>query len=332
VPYLLSANPEDQELDGYPFTLPAVRTLGSIELSDVTLFVGDNGTGKSTIIEALAVAAGFNAEGGSRNLRFETFSTHSSLADYLTLGWNQRPRWGWFLRAETFYGVASHIHTDDDPESGVKAMFPDLHNRSHGESFLPLIESRMSSDGLYFLDEPESALSFHGQLRLLAIMLDAAEAGAQFVVATHSPVLMAFPRATIYEFGDDGANSARTTTSSPFNSGGTSSPHPTGFSATSSANRPHRASPVAHHSGSENPPSRLYGNTLVVPSCASNARMPSPRSRIWSSTRWASEAGLATLNSLPNSSTTRAEPEARVRRHAAVRCVHRSSGHRSAPH
>ncbi|MEZ5377649.1 MAG: AAA family ATPase [Acidimicrobiales bacterium] len=101
--------------------------------------------------------------------------------------------------------MASHIHADDDPESGVKALFPDLHNRSHGESFLTLIESRMSNDGLYFLDEPESALSFHGQLRLLAIMHDATEAGAQFVIATHSPVLMAFPHATIYEFGNDGA-------------------------------------------------------------------------------------------------------------------------------
>ena len=203
MPYLLSATVDNEVRDGYPFTLPAVAALASIEFDDMTVLVGDNGTGKSTIIEGLAVAAGFNAEGGSRNLLFETYSTHSDLAQHVTLRWTKQPRWGWFLRAETFYGMASHIHNDDG--FGVKAMFPDLHNRSHGESFLTLIESRMSNDGLYFLDEPESALSFHGQLRLLAIMHNAASSGAQFIVATHSPVLMAYPHATIYQLNSDGA-------------------------------------------------------------------------------------------------------------------------------
>ena len=94
--------------------LPAVRALRDIEFGSVTILVGDNGSGKSTIVEALAVAAGFNAEGGSRNLRFETYATHSDLAEQLVLRWERRPRWGWFLRAETFYGMASHVHADDD--------------------------------------------------------------------------------------------------------------------------------------------------------------------------------------------------------------------------
>ncbi len=213
VVYLLSAeaNTGSGAGDGYPFELPAVRALPDIEFAPVTVFVGDNGTGKSTLVEALAVAAGFNAEGGSRNLKFETFATHSALASSLRLRWSRRPRWGWFLRAETFYGMATHITLDDEVDAqgrpvGVAGMFPDLHHRSHGESFLSLIDSRMRADGMYLLDEPESALSFHGQLKLLATMHDACAEGAQFVIATHSPMLMAYPGARIYEFDDDGAH------------------------------------------------------------------------------------------------------------------------------
>ncbi len=142
VVYLVGAACKAGAGEGYSLSLPAVRALSGIEFAPVTVLVGDNGTGKSTVVEALAVAAGFNAEGGSRNLRFETYATHSDLADHLTLRWERRPKWGWFLRAETFYGMASHIHTDDDPMTGVKALFPDLHNRSHGESFLTLIRAR----------------------------------------------------------------------------------------------------------------------------------------------------------------------------------------------
>ncbi len=213
VVYLLSAALSDGsgEDDRYPFGLPAVRALPGIEFAPVTVFVGDNGTGKSTLVEALAVAAGFNAEGGSRNLQFETYATHSALASRLRLRWSRRPRWGWFLRAETFYGMATHITLDDEVDDGgrpvgVATLFPDLHHRSHGESFLTLIDSRMSDDGLYLLDEPESALSFHGQLKLLATMYDACAMGAQFVIATHSPMLMAYPGPRIYEFDDDGAH------------------------------------------------------------------------------------------------------------------------------
>jgi predicted ATPase len=107
--------------------------------------------------------------------------------------------------------MATHVTLDDEVDAhgrpvGVAGMFPDLHNRSHGESFLTLIASRMHADGMYLLDEPESALSFHGQLKLLATMHDACADGAQFVIATHSPMLMAYPGARIYEFDDDGAH------------------------------------------------------------------------------------------------------------------------------
>lgn len=200
--YLQKAAVDGDPSGDYPYGLPAVRALSGIDFAPVTVLVGDNGSGKSTVVEALAIAAGFNAEGGSRNLLFETYATHSDLADQLVLRWNRRPKWGWFLRAETFYGMASHIHED----SGLLQIFPDLHHRSHGESFLTLIESRMTGDGLYFLDEPESALSFHGQLKLLAAIDGAVAAGAQFIVATHSPVLMALPGAVIYEFDGQGAH------------------------------------------------------------------------------------------------------------------------------
>lgn len=186
----------------YPHNLAAVRALPDIELGQTTILVGDNGSGKSTLVEALAVAAEFNAEGGSRNLMFETHATHSALADDLDLTWHKRPRWGWFLRAETFYGMATHIERD----TWLKPTFPDLHARSHGESFLEIIDAKMQSDGLFFLDEPESALSFHGQLKLLSVMHQASLDGAQFVLATHSPILMSFPGARIFELDDDGAH------------------------------------------------------------------------------------------------------------------------------
>ncbi|MGI9028641.1 MAG: AAA family ATPase [Ilumatobacteraceae bacterium] len=193
----------DAPTAGYPFELAAVRQL-DLEFGAVTVIVGDNGSGKSTIVEALAIGAGFNAEGGGRNLQFETLATHSELHRHVELRWRQRPQWGWFLRAETFYGMASYIARDDDARAGVAALFPDLHGRSHGQSFLELIQSRFSSPGLYVMDEPESALSFHGQLQLLRFIHDGVAGGAQFVLATHSPLLMRAGGGVIYELADDG--------------------------------------------------------------------------------------------------------------------------------
>lgn len=195
----------DPPSEGYPFDLPAVRHLEAIPFDQVTILVGDNGTGKSTIVEAIAINAGFNPEGGSRNLQFGTYSTHSPLFEYLEVTSGHLPHWGWFLRAETFYGMATHIATDD-PHYGVRAMFPDFHGESHGESFIDLALSRFTRQGLYVLDEPESALSLQGQLKLLRIMHDGCAEGSQFIVATHSPVLMAFPCATIVELDEEGAH------------------------------------------------------------------------------------------------------------------------------
>jgi predicted ATPase len=193
---------ESLDDDHYAFQLAAVRDLGSIDFGPVTILAGPNGSGKSTVIEALAVAAGFNPEGGSRNLNFDTHATHSSLHEHLTLEWDTRPRWGWFLRAETYYGMASHITNDNDPYAGVAALFPDLHARSHGESFLALAESRFTGAGLYLFDEPESALSIQGQMALVTMMAESLQAGSQFIIATHSPLLMAYPGARIYEFDE----------------------------------------------------------------------------------------------------------------------------------
>lgn len=184
----------------YAFDLAAVTMLDRLELGTVTVLAGPNGSGKSTVVEALAVAAGFNPEGGSRNLVFNTHDTHSELNEHLTLEWSRRPRWGWFLRAETYYGMASHITNDNDPYAGVAKMFPDLHGRSHGESFLSLAQSRFTGTGLYLFDEPESALSIQGQMALVAIIDESVRQGSQFIIATHSPLLMAYPGATIYEF------------------------------------------------------------------------------------------------------------------------------------
>jgi predicted ATPase len=203
--FLHSLEPRaDSPREGYPYDLPAVRQIRRFRFGQVTLLVGDNGSGKSTITEAIAVKAGFNAEGGGRNLRFSTFASHSDLHKHVELAWNRRPRWGWFLRAETFYGMATHITNDDDPQSGIATMFGAFHSESHGESFLDLALSRFMGEGLYILDEPESALSVQGQLTLLRLIHESCREGSQFIVATHSPLLMAYPSALIYLLDEDG--------------------------------------------------------------------------------------------------------------------------------
>ena len=191
----------DQEAEAadYPAGLAAVDTIEWIEFGAVTVLTGDNGTGKSTIVEAIAVAAGFNAEGGSRNLQFATQDTHSSLADELVLEWERTPRWGWFLRAESFYGMATHIEADPY----LVDTFPRFHHRSHGESFLDLAAARFTGAGLYILDEPESALSIQGLIALASVMSDSLAKGSQFIVSTHSPFLMAFPGARLYNLDRD---------------------------------------------------------------------------------------------------------------------------------
>jgi predicted ATPase len=196
----------DADLSRYPFTLPVVaglRRAGRLELDPaVTFLAGDNGTGKSTLVEAIAVAAGFNPEGGSANFRFSTRATESALGEHLRLARGiGKPRTGFFLRAESFYNVATEIE-----RLGVLDGYGgrSLHERSHGESFLDLAVHRFGPCGLYLLDEPEAALSVHGCLAMLARIRDLAEAGSQFVVATHSPILLAVPNARILEINASG--------------------------------------------------------------------------------------------------------------------------------
>ena len=200
----------------YPFALPAVAHLECLAFPQpVTFFIGENGSGKSTLLEAIAVALGFNAEGGSRNFRFGTRESHSDLHAYLRPARGvRRPRDGFFLRAESYYNVATEIESLDSIPSTAPPIAPAygpraLHEQSHGESFLALIEHRFRGGGLYFLDEPEAALSPMRQMALLSRLHDLVEARSQFIVATHSPILLAYPGATIYEFGPGGPRSIR---------------------------------------------------------------------------------------------------------------------------
>ncbi|MBA2472960.1 MAG: AAA family ATPase [Pseudonocardiales bacterium] len=197
----------------YPFTLPVVAWLarsGGLDLAPgVTFLVGENGTGKSTLVEAVASAAGFNAEGGSQNFRFATRASESALGNHLILSWGTRkPRTGFFLRAESYYNVATEIERlDQDP--GSPPLLPAYggrspHDRSHGESFLDLVIHRFGPAGLYLLDEPEAALSVRGCLAVLARMAELVEQGCQLLVATHSPILLALPAASILEIAEDG--------------------------------------------------------------------------------------------------------------------------------
>jgi predicted ATPase len=184
----------------YPFSIPAIRELDELRFdSPVTCFIGENGTGKSTLLEAIAIVMGFNPEGGSKNLRFATRPSHSDLHEYLQpVRSGARPRDGYFLRAESFYNVATAAD-----EYGVNPFYggDSLHAQSHGESFMALVLHRLKGRGLYLFDEPESALSPTRQLSLMAAMSQLIERGSQFVMATHSPILLGYPGARILQFG-----------------------------------------------------------------------------------------------------------------------------------
>jgi predicted ATPase len=194
--------------DHYPFTLPLVRHLvqtGGLAIpSGVTFVVGENGSGKSTLIEAIAVAAGLNAEGGSQNYRFATRATQSELGEHLTLVWGpckQRSRF--FLRAESYYNVATESERLG-PEQLAVLGGVSAHERSHGESFIDIIRHRFYPNGFYLLDEPEAALSPRGCMAVLARMADLTRQNCQMLVATHSPILLSLPGATILEIQEDG--------------------------------------------------------------------------------------------------------------------------------
>ncbi len=169
----------------------------------VNFLIGENGCGKSTLMEAIAVAVGLNAEGGSRHFNFSTRATHSNLHEFLRIvRGTRRPRDSYFLRAESFYNVASAV--DDNADALESHGGRSLHEQSHGESFLALLTNRFKGSGLYLLDEPEAALSPARQLSALRVIHDLACAGSQFIIATHSPILMSYPGSSIFLLSNRG--------------------------------------------------------------------------------------------------------------------------------
>jgi len=192
----------------YPFSIPAIANLDRLEFAPgLTIVIGENGIGKSTLIEAIAVKSGFNPEGGTRNYRFATKDTHSALKDYLVLEKGvRRPTDGFFLRAESFYAFASESdRLESMPSFSAKPNHltsyggKSLHAQSHGESFLALLKNRLGGNGLYIFDEPEAALSPQRQLSVLILLRDLLAQNSQCIIATHSPILMGYPGAMIYE-------------------------------------------------------------------------------------------------------------------------------------
>jgi len=192
----------------YPFCLPAIRSLYDLKFHPcVTFIVGENGTGKSTVLEAIAVAYGFNPEGGTKNFNFSSNNTHSELFDYIRLSKGvKRPRDGFFLRAESLYNVATNIDELDSEGRGPRIIDSyggrSLHQQSHGESFMAILMKRLSGRGLYILDEPEAALSPSRQMAMISRMHELVSQDSQLIIATHSPILMAYPDSVIYEIKD----------------------------------------------------------------------------------------------------------------------------------
>ena len=191
-----------ESFEAYPYSIPAIRDLGTLTLDPgVTILVGENGSGKSTLVEAIAIKAGLNPEGGTRNFNYALRPTESALHQALRLVRNpRRERSSFFMRAETMFNLASEVERRGLAEYGWR----DMHARSHGEAFLWVVQHRFHRNGLYILDEPESALSPQRQLGLLRLLHDLVEGGSQIIMATHAPILMGYPGAMLHQLSRDG--------------------------------------------------------------------------------------------------------------------------------
>ncbi|WP_088044445.1 AAA family ATPase [Bacillus sp. EAC] len=192
----------------YPFSIPSLNHLDEISLENrVTFFVGENGSGKSTLMEAIADKCDFNTAGGGRNNIYDVHASESVLGNYLRLSWLPKTTNGFFLRAESFYHFATYIDEIDDPAKYESYGGQSLHKQSHGESFLSLFLNRFNGNALYLLDEPEAALSPARQLAFLKIIHDLSEEeNSQFIIATHSPILLGYPNADILSFDNGKIN------------------------------------------------------------------------------------------------------------------------------
>ena len=202
-------NREDFDEYSYLRNIPSLKNFQGIKIEKpVTFFVGENGSGKSTLLEAIAIALGLNPEGGSKNFNFATKETHSELGKLLEIArGSRREEDGFFLRAESFYNLATEV--EELASSGFTNFYDSyggksLHDQSHGESFRSLILNRFRPRGIYLLDEPEAALSPTSQMSLLCIMNELVKKDTQFIIASHSPIILAYPNADIYEFSEAG--------------------------------------------------------------------------------------------------------------------------------
>lgn len=189
----------------YPFNIEIIKELDEVKFTKpVTFLVGENGVGKSTFIEALAISVGLNPEGGSQNFNFNTKNTHSILSDYIRVSRFNKPKTKFFLRAESFYNVASEIVRIS--EEGRQPLYNfyggNLHECSHGESFIKLVQNRFCDHGLYILDEPEAALSPQRQMSLLCLIDELVKEGSQFIIATHSPILISYINGEIMDLNN----------------------------------------------------------------------------------------------------------------------------------
>ncbi|MCF2446712.1 AAA family ATPase [Dyadobacter sp. CY345] len=207
-PYLREVQLLSNEIpsrDEYPFNIPAIKGLSSLQFHpDVTFVVGENGSGKSTLIEAIALGLGFGLEGGPKSIQANTHNNASRLFEYLKLIRSYKlPKEYYFLRAESFYNVATYMEELNDPDY-LKSYGGPLHSKSHGEAFLAVLTQKLRGSGLYIFDEPEAALSPSRQMTALVAIDQLVQKRSQLIIATHSPILLSYPNAVIYHLNENG--------------------------------------------------------------------------------------------------------------------------------